>query len=207
VVRFSFAALVGVVALGVAACGGGGVTSTPQAAAASTSLSASGTPISATGVTGITGSVTIAGSGRVTVSASASEPAGLPALSLLRANSAKSEAGTSGNVPLVYISIVAVTATTITGFADASFTFSSVPSGSVYLAQESNGAWNTIDGPATISGATVTFGPVTFSPPVQLDAGAVLNLVVYGGSPVGVSPSASPSGVPLNLDGLERAAR
>ncbi len=192
--------------LTTAACGGGGgggtvvptspgVTSTtPPASAQGTGISTSGVAVAATGASGITSSLTVAGSGTVNASESSTAPVGLASLAAAarKPESTRSTQAT-GNTPLVYLSITAATATTITGLPAASITFSTAPPAPVYLAYYSGSSWVTLTGPATISGTTVTFAASTFTPAISLLASQSLFLAVYTGGVLNATPAPSPT--------------
>lgn len=206
-----FAALTAVLAIGVAACAGQqSVVQDPLPHG--TALSSSGAQLSAGTANGVTGSVTVNGSGNANASESSSAPNSLPAIqSATRAaapqatqtgrsaQSVKPEA--TANTPLVYVAITASAASTISGLASSSFAFTTLPAGSFYLAEYSAALsqWVTISGPGTVAGSTVTFGAVTFSPSISLAAGASLYLAVYtGGTLATPTPTPSPSPTPTH---------
>jgi hypothetical protein len=195
------AALTALMALGIAACGGGGVSSTPSTTPppSGTTVAASGTVITATGVTGTTSSVTVSGTGIVNATETATQPTGLPVLqSVARAATASVKAAAAvTNTPLVYIAISAATAATISSLPAVTATFATAPSGTVYLAYYTGSAWSTVAGPATVSGSTVSFGVTSFATPISLAAGASIYLAIYSGGVLGyVAPTASPSPSP-----------
>jgi hypothetical protein len=83
---------------------------------------------------------------------------------------------------------------TITGLPSTSITFTTAPTGAVYLAYYNGTAWATIAGPGTLSGTTVTFGNTTFANPLTIATGASLFLAVYtGGVLVPATPTPGPS--------------
>jgi hypothetical protein len=94
--------------------------------------------------------------------------------------------------------VQATAATSITGIPASSFTFTTAPTGSLYLAYYNGTAWVSLAGPGTAaaasSGTTVSFAAVTLSPAVSLATGGVLYLAVYNGAPLTVAtPSPSPA--------------
>jgi hypothetical protein len=192
------AALMALVALGVAACSGNGsVTTVPVATPVpGTAISSSGAVVTATGVNGVTSALTVNGSGSVTAAESATQPTGLPVLSSVARASADSvkAAATVTNTPLVYITFTATSAVSVAGLATSTITFGSAPAGSVYLAYYTGKAWATLAGPATVSGFTATFAAATFPAPITLAAGGTLYFAAYTGGVLGAaSPSPSPT--------------
>jgi hypothetical protein len=98
------------------------------------------------------------------------------------------------NSPLLYINVLATSPLTITGLPSTSITFTTAPTGAVYLAYYNGTAWATIAGPGTLSGTTVTFGNTTFANPLTIATGASLFLAVYtGGVLVPATPTPGPS--------------
>ena len=204
-----FAVLTAALAIGVAACSGAGTT-VVDPLPHGTAISSSGVAVTGTGVAGITSTVTVTGSGNVNAGESSTPPNSLPVLSsVLRAGagtqSLKPEA-TSPNTALVYLTLTASSASTITGMTGSSFTFATAPTPSVFLALYNGTTWQNVGTTAgTISGNTVTFGAATFPAPVTLAAGASIYLAVYmGGLLPTPTPSPTPSaGLPLKDAGFE----
>jgi hypothetical protein len=202
--RCAMAALV-LVALTTAACGGGGggggstpVTPavTATATPAGTTISSSGSIVSASGVAGIASSMSVAGSGSVNAVETSTQPAGLPVLQLSAragATTQSMKAAAIANTPLVYVTITAATAASLSGVPAWNTTFATAPAGSVYLAYYTGSAWQTLSGPATLSGTTVTFGSGTFAAPIALAANASLFLSVYTGGVLGTTASPAPT--------------
>jgi hypothetical protein len=202
--RFAMVALV-VVALTTAACGGGGgggsTPATPivtaTATPAGTTITSSGSTLTAGGVTGISSSISVAGSGSVNALETSMQPIGLPALQFAaRAGSATTQSrkvAAVTNTPLVYVTITAATASSISGETGWNTMFAAAPTGSVYLAYYNGTAWQTLSGPATIAGTTVTFAAGTFSAPIALAANASLFLAVYTGGILGAAASPTPT--------------
>ncbi len=191
-----------VLAIGVASCSGPPGTTVQDPLPHGTGLTTTGAAVTGTGVSGITSTVTITGSGNVNAAESSTPPGSAPAIqNVARASgtttqSVKPEAATA-NTALVYLSITASAAATITGFPSSSFTFSNAPTGSVFLAyfNPATSAWQTIGSAGTVSGNTVTFGAVTFSPSISLAAGASMFIAVYTGAVI-VAPTPSPTPSP-----------
>lgn len=206
-----FAVLTAALAIGVAACSGAGTT-VVDPLPHGTAISSSGAAVSGTGVSGITSNLTVAGSGNVNASESSTPPNSLPVLSSVTrtaggsTQSLKTEA-TTPNAPLVYVTITASATSTISGLSGSSFTFATAPTGSVFLAYFNGTQWVSIGPAGTVSGSTVTFSAVTFTPAISLAAGASLYLAVYTGSAIVAptpTPSPSPSaGLPLKDAGFE----
>jgi hypothetical protein len=209
--RFALAALV-LAALTTAACGGGGggastpptpsATPTPGAAATPgvTAITSTGALVAAGGVAGISSSISVAGSGSVSATEESTQPAGLPAIQFTargnRATTQSLKTAATANAALLYVSITAATAASLTSLPAWSSTFSTAPSGSLYLAYYAGSAWQTLTGPGTLSGATVTFGASTFAAPIALAANSSIYLAVYTGGLLGATPTASPSSSP-----------
>jgi len=125
-----------VLAIGVAACAGPPGSTVQDPLPHGTGLSTSGSAVTGTGVSGITSTVTIAGSGNVNATESSTPPNSLPTLmSVARASGSTTQsvkpAAATPNTALVYLSITASAAAIISGFPSSSFTFASAPSGSV----------------------------------------------------------------------------
>jgi hypothetical protein len=186
-----------VLAIGVASCSGPPGTTVQDPLPHGTGLTTSGTAVTGTGVSGITSTVTIAGSGNVNAAESSTSPNSLPVIqSSARASGTTAQsvkpAATTPNTALVYLTLTASATASISGFPASSFTFANAPIGSVYLAYYNGSAWVTIGSAGTVSGSTVTFGAVTFSPTIPLAAGASMYIAVYSGSVI-VAPTPSPS--------------
>ncbi len=215
-----FAALTAILAIGVVACQGASNTvidPLPHGPA----LSSTGTALTAPGVTGVTSTVTVTGSGNVNAASSTTPPASLPAIqsaarsagtaaaTATAAASATTQsvkpAATVPNTALLYISITAASASSITGLAAASYTFANAPAGSVFQAYYNGTQWVTLGSAGTVSGTTVSFGAVTINPAVSLATGASLYIAVYTGGVLATpspaptataSPTASPTAAP-----------
>jgi hypothetical protein len=192
-----------VLAIGVASCSGPPGTTVQDPLPHGTGITTTGTPVTGTGVSGVTSSVTITGSGNVNAIESSTPPTSLPAIqSVVRAGGSATQSvkpqATTPNVALVYLAITASAAATITGFPASSFTFANAPTGSVFLAEfnATANAWQTIGPAGTVSGATVTFGAVTFSPTIALAAGSSAFFAVYTGGVIAGSPTPTPSPSP-----------
>jgi hypothetical protein len=200
-----------VLAIGVAACAGPPGSTVQDPLPHGTALSTSGAAVTGTGVSGITSSLTIAGSGNVNAAESSAPPNSLPAVMNVARNSGsttqsvKTQA-TAPNTALVYLSITASANAIISGFPappGTSVTFSSPPAGTVYLAYYNGTQWATIGSAGTVSGNTVTFGAVTFNPSITLAAGSSIYLAVYTGGVLATptpAPTASPTPGPLLND-------
>ncbi len=198
-----FAALTAVLAIGVAACSGAG-TNVADPLPHGTAISSSGAVVSAGGVSGITSTITVAGSGNVNALESATPPGSTPAISsVARASGTTTQsvkpAATVPNTALVYVVITASAAATISSFPASSFTFANAPTGTVFLAYYNTtlAQWVTIGTAGTVSGNTVTFGAATISPTISLAAGASLYVAVYTGGVIATpTPSPTPTASP-----------
>ena len=197
-----------VLAVGVASCAGPPGTTVQDPLPHGTGLTSTGTPVTGTGVSGITSSVTVTGSGNVNAAETSTPPNSLPAImDVVRgsggtAQSVKPQAA-APNTALVYLAITASATAVISGFSASSFTFANAPSGSVFLAEYNGTQWVTIGAAGTVSGNTVTFAAITFSPSINLAAGASAFFAVYTGGVIATptpAPTASPSPGPLLND-------
>jgi hypothetical protein len=220
VLQKRLALFLAMIAVGIVACNGsGGVTtsSAPVAAASAassgTTIASSGSTVQAAGVTGITSFVTVAGTGAVTAAESVTPPSGMIALqSVARQTSGTVKPAATANIPLLYITLTATTATTVSGLPAVVASFTTAPTGQLFLAYFSNTAWVTLAGPGTVSttssGPTVTFAASTLNPALSIPAGSSLVLAVYSGAALATptpipsptstavsSPAASPSPV------------
>ncbi len=152
-----------VLAIGVASCSGPPGTVVQDPLPHGTGLTTTGAAVTGTGVSGITSTVTVTGSGNVNAAETSSPPNSLPAImDVVRGSgstiqSVKPQAATP-NTALVYLSITASATAVISGFPSSTFTFANAPSGSVFLADYNRNAWVTIGSAGTVSGNTVTFG-------------------------------------------------
>ena len=162
----------------LAGCGGAAgttaTTTTPNVPAQTLAvpLSSSSQNVQLPSMNGYGGSMSMpSGSGAVTITMSAQPPSGIPALSV----------GTA----LEYITITASGApASMSGMPGLSMTMSSMQmNGSVYMAQYINGAWTTVEGPASMSGSTANMAMMTSSGMSSaLQAGESLYFAVYSGS-------------------------
>jgi hypothetical protein len=195
------AAFTAVLAIGIASCSGPAQTNVVDPLPHGPTLTPAGVVLSPSGVSGITSSITVAGSaGNLTASESSTPPGTLPVIaSEARAagktTQAVKPAAAVPNTALVYINLTALSSASITGIPASTFTFATAPSGSVFLAYYTGTAWATIGTAGTISGNTVTFGAATFSAPITVLAGASLSLAVYTGSVI-VAPTPAPTPSP-----------
>jgi len=223
VLRVRLGALVALIAVGVAACSGGGnfiptshPTSTPTGGVVAGASSSPETPISSSGAAvsassgGDAATVTVAGSGEVAASVSTITPSSVPALQAVRsagkttASHVRGALDANGNTPILYIALLngATSTTTLTGFPATTITAASVPSGNFYLAYYDGAEWDTIAGPGTYSssassGNTIKFSAVTFDPSILIAAGGTVYFCVYAGAPLpSPGPSTAPSGSP-----------
>jgi hypothetical protein len=199
-------ALTALVALALAACGGGGTpggfavpNGTPPAAPAGTlALISSAQSVAVPSTNGASGVVTIpAGTGSVNVAVSSSPPAGSVALqSAVRSvvTASLKPQSTGPDTPLVYVAVTASATATISGVPGFTLTFSSPPAGSVFEALWNGAQWITVGSAGTVSGSTVTLAgssttqTVTPGTPLYLvayvgvtQAGVQSNVIVDGG--------------------------
>jgi hypothetical protein len=216
------AGLLAAFAVGVAACSGPSYT-VNDPLPHGTAISSAGTAVSAAGVAGISATLTVAGSGNVNAGLTSTPPGSTPVImsaarqSGTTTQSVKTAAATpTPNTALVYVTITASAASTISGLPSSNFTFQAAPSGTVFLAFFNGTQWVTVGSAGTLSGNTETFGAVTFSPAIALAAGASMYLAVYTGGVLATptpaptpspSPTASPTAAPLLADpGFEGTA-
>jgi hypothetical protein len=195
-------ALTALVALALAACGGGGTpggfavpSGTPPAAPAGPlALIGSGQAVALTSTNGTSGVVTIpAGTGTVNVASSASPPTGTVALQSAVRNGVVTASlkplATGPDTALLYVAITASGTATLNGVPGMTLTFASPPTGSVFEALLNGAQWITVGSAGTVSGSTVTLAGSSTTQTVT--PGTPLFLVAY----VGVTQSGVQSNV------------
>ena len=130
-------------------------------------------------VNGYGGDMTMpSGSGTVTITMSTQPPAGIPPL--------------SSETILDYMTITATAGpVSVNGMPGLGMTMPSIQMGaSVYMAQYVNGAWATVEGPASMSGSTASMAMMTGSGMNStLQTGQSLYFAVYSG---GTMPTTMP---------------
>jgi hypothetical protein len=183
-------ALTVLVALTLAACGGGAPTgyavpsgTPPAAPAGALALISSPQAVALSSANGASGVVTIpAGTGSVNVAVSASPPAGTVALqSAVRkvVTASLKPLSTGPDTTLVYVAVTASATATLNGVPGFTLTFASPPAGSVFEALWNGAQWITVGNAGTVSGSTVTLAGSTATQTVT--PGAPLYLVAYEG--------------------------
>jgi hypothetical protein len=196
--RKRLAAFYALMLFGLAACNGNAPYTAPNTASQPpqpVALTSTGASIGTNSVPGITTNIVVAGSGSVTGTESLTLPAGIPALQLARAGSAttQSRAHTDDVIgtPIIFFTLTATSATSITGVGQFAVTFIAPPTAPVYLGFYNGTSWNAI-ATATISGNTVSSGALSFNPPVTVAAGASVVFALYNGSDA-TNPNPTPT--------------
>jgi hypothetical protein len=182
-------ALTGLVALALAACGGGGTSgfavpngTPPAAPAGALALISSTQAVAVVPSSGVSGVVSIpAGTGSVNVASSASPPAGTVALQSVKriVTASLKPLSTGPDTSLVYVAVTASATATLNGVPGFTLTFASPPAGSVFEALWNGAQWITIGNAGTVSGSTVTLAGSSTTQTVT--PGAPLFLVAYIG--------------------------
>lgn len=199
-VRFAIPAAVIVAAVAVAACSGGQPSTyiappaaAPTAAAGALALSSSGQTQSAGTASGFTAILTYGGgSGTVTASSSATNPAATTAVTPTdRIRVAATSSPTSPNV--YYLTISSTAGATLNALPAVNLTLSPAAVGSVQEAEYKNGKWQNIASAAgtpntsSPAGATsVSFPPLSGA--ITIPAGGSIYLAFYQGTYPGPTP-------------------
>ena len=139
----------------VCACSPGYVTPPPAVGGGGggqESLSSSAQTITLPTVSNIASTITVAGTGTVTASDSATSPSGTPTISAA-APRLRSD-GSTTNTPVLFITVTAVTAVTLSSWPAISLALPSAPSGTYYEAEWTGSQWINIPGgkAATVDG-------------------------------------------------------
>ena len=201
---------VAIIAVAIAACGGGGTSqsfvASPSAAPLATgaiALAQSGTTVNIGTANGITGALTFgAGTGQIVATSSSVAPSGT--VTVVPAAVKRSAEGTSATSPIVYyVTISSIAGATISGLPGVSLALPTAAIGTYQEAQFTNGAWTNVAGatPTLNAAATALTFPLGTTK-ITIPAGGSIFLAFYQGTyPVATpTPLATPVNVIVNSD-------
>jgi hypothetical protein len=182
-----------VILAAVAACSGGSNPSAIYPASGSSSTIAGSTSYQLPAVNGVNSTMSIQGTGTLTVGSSASAPS-VGAIPMVKQRSQVGPANSS----LIYYTVTATSALTITGL-NVEVGFPAQPTMSVYLAYWNGTEWVASATSGSWSGGVETLAVPGSALPLSLSAGQSLYLVAYEGQQVGTPPPPPPAPSPASL--------
>jgi len=192
--RFTMLAAFAVVAVAAACSGSGNPNAIYPAAPGSGTIA--GNTYQLPTINGLNSTMTIAGSGTLSATSSASAPS-VGAIPLTKQRIQTS----SSNSSLIYYTVTATSALTIKSLA-ISIGFATAPTESVYLAYWNGTEWVAGSSAGTYGSGAVTLVLPASALPITLASGQSLYMVAYEGQQIGTPPPPSPeaSPNPLNVD-------